>query len=70
MESHLCVNLPCCPTMYTSSHFPFYILGKMVVNNDFNYSAWVKKESENKETALLTDRDHRFMDRDPRFFLV
>lgn len=56
--------------MYTSSHFPFYILGKMVVNKDFIYSAWVKKERENKETALLTDRDHRFMDRDPGFFSV
>ena len=70
MESHLCVNLPHCPTMYTSSHFPFYILGKTVVNKDFIYSAWVKKERENKETALLTDRDHRFMDRDPGFFSV
>lgn len=56
--------------MYTSSHFPFYILGKMVVNKDFIYSAKVKKERENKETALLRDRDHRFMDRDPRFFSV
>lgn len=58
LENHLYINCPPQPPP-SSVHFftlPILHLRKNGIKKDLFYSEWMKKERENKETALLTDR--------------